>query len=73
MYALPSSSFFLASVISFRLCPEQKTSPTAAMIMTLIELSEDALSKRFLSWFSMSFERAFLLLGSSSTNRRMLA
>ena len=36
-YSFPSSLSFLASVISFKLCPEQKISPTAAMIITLTE------------------------------------
>ena len=41
-YSFPPSAFSLASVISFKLCPEQKTSPTAAMIITLTESFDDA-------------------------------
>ena len=45
-YSFPESELALAAVISFKLCPEQKTSPTAAMIITLTESFDDASTMR---------------------------
>ena len=70
-YSFPSSSLFLASVISFKLCPEQKISPTAAMIITLTEAFDEASNICFLSCFIIFSERAFLLFGSFKIKRRM--
>ena len=59
-YDAPSSSLSLASVISLRLCPEQKTLPVAAITITFIELSLEAFSKDSESFAIKDSDKAFL-------------
>ena len=70
-YDSPLSSSSLALVISFKLCPEQKTSPTASITITFNELSTAASVKLFLSIVIIFLDNAFLLLGSSNIRRKI--
>ena len=61
-YEAPSSSLFRASVISLRLCPEQKTFPFAASTITLIELSLEAILIASFSLVIIICDKAFLFI-----------